>query len=238
MSRKHRERAHARPRRQGGSRALQALLVLLVLTLGGLAGAAFLAPELLVDLVPEPLDVRTVGMAAGGLAGLFTLALMVSVTRGRRRRAEREFSRLQLATVAALTPEEEATARHEDEATPLLPEPPSMAPPADVEPSPVPVGAASAPARPNGAAPLAAPQETHMAPPRPSGSGVHVFAANQPNGNGNGDRPSPPATPEPARVSPNGGVFSWTPRHTEGGELLIAEAWSFGPAGSRRRRGR
>jgi hypothetical protein len=229
-------RAHARPRQRGGSRVLQVLLGLLVVVLGGLAGAAFLAPELLVEAVPEPLDVRTVGMAAGGLAGLFALALMVSVVRGRRRRAETEFSRPQLATVAALTPEEEAAARHEDEASPLLPEPPSMAPPAE-EPSPVPVAApvpsgsnGAAAVEPNGSAPL--PAETP--PPRPSGSGVHVFEANQPNGNGH--QPAPKADPQPA--SRNGGVFSWAPRHTEGGELLIAEAWSFGPAGSSRRRRR
>jgi hypothetical protein len=235
MGRKHRrEPAHARPRKGGGSRALQVLLGLLVMVLGGLAAAAFLAPELLVDVVPEPLDVRTAGMAAGGLAGIFALLLMVSVVRGRRRRAEREFSRPQLATVAALTPEEEAAARHEDEATPLLPEPPSMAPQADLQPSPVPAPAGAAPAAPDGSAPMAPAPEPDAPPARPSGSGVHIFEGNQPNGNGH--QPARPADPQPA--SRGGGVFSWTPRHTEGGELLIAEAWSFGPAGSGRRRRR
>jgi hypothetical protein len=57
MGRKHkRGRAHAQPRRGGWSFSW------------GAWRPQPSAPELLVEVVPEPLDVRTVGMAAGGLA--------------------------------------------------------------------------------------------------------------------------------------------------------------------------
>src|SRR5919106_2572244 len=152
-----RQRAHAQ-REPRSSRALPMLLGLLVVAFGGLAGVAFLMPELLAGLVPPPFDGPTVGMVAGGLAALLTVALMASVVRGRRRSAEREFSRPQLTTVAALSPEEQAVARQDDESSPLLPEPPSMPPPAEVgapaamsaamgvEPAPAGVSASSQPA--------------------------------------------------------------------------------------------
>lgn len=232
-----RQRAHAQ-REPRSSRALPMLLGLLVVAFGGLAGVAFLMPELLAGLVPPPFDAPTVGMVAGGLAALLTVALMASVVRGRRRSAEREFSRPQLTTVAALSPEEQAVARQDDESSPLLPEPPSMPPPAEVGAPPAamsaPVGAEPAPAGVSASSQPAA--EAVPNEKRPSRSGVHIFAANQPVPNGHRAPEAPEPTPETVPPSNGHGPFAWTPRHTEDGQLLFAEAWSFGPAGSRRRR--
>jgi hypothetical protein len=239
MRRKHRDGpAHAAPRAPRPRRVVPILLGMLMLMLAAVAATALLMPELLVDLVPPPLDVRTAGLAAAGAAVLTLPLLVLTVVRGRRRTAELEFSRPQLATVAALTPEEEAEARQTDETTPLLPEPPSLAPPAD---------AASVPPEPV-AAPVAASPEgsavaTETAPvSRPRGSGVHVFEANRPapgNGHspGNGDAPVPARSePAPQASDRPQGPFGWEPRHTQDGGLLVAEAWSFGPGKGRRRR--
>jgi hypothetical protein len=235
-----RQRAHAPQRERRSSRVLPMLLGLLVLAFGGLAAVAFLMPELLAGSVPPPFDAPTVGMVAGGLAALLTVALMASVVRGRRRSAEQEFSRPQLTTVAALSPEEQAAARQDDESSPLLPEPPSMPPPAEVGAPPAAMSAAMGP-EPAPAGVTASSQPAAEPVPngeRPSGSGVHIFAANQPVPNGHRAPEAPEPTPEAVPPSNGHGPFAWTPRHTEDGQLLFAEAWSFGPAGSRRRRRR
>jgi hypothetical protein len=228
--------AHAEPRAPRTPRALPILLGLLMVALGAVAGASFLMPELLVDVVPAPLDVPTVGTAAAGGAALMAVLLVASVVRGRRRTAEREFSRPQLTTVAALTPEDEVAAQQADEASPLLPEPPSLAPPVDeLSEPPVPAGVAVAQsvAEPS-------PAETQGSGSRPSASGVHVFEANRPAaaGNGHGGGVRPPSTPAPAGPPRAESPLAWTPRHTSDGQLLVAEAWSFGSGGSRRRRRR
>jgi hypothetical protein len=212
--------AHAGPRAARTPRVLPILLGMLVVSLAAVAGASFLMPELLVDVVPAPFDVRTACFAAAGGAALMALLLVTLVIKGRRRTAEREFSRPQLATVAALSSEEEMAARQADETSPLLPEPPSLAPPVDVPADPpVPAGMAASPG--DGS--------------RPAGSGVHIFEANRPaaSGNGNGAAAELSEPTEPPRAE---GPFHWSPRHTSEGQLLVAEAWSFGSEGGRRRR--
>jgi hypothetical protein len=237
MRRKERP-AHAEPRAPRTPRALPILLGSLLVALGAAAGVSFLMPELLVDVVPAPFDVPTAGMAAAGGAALMAVLLVASVVRGRRRTAEREFSRPQLTTVAALTPEDEVAAQQADEASPLLPEPPSLAPPVDdrSEP-PVPAAVAAAPAD---SVPAPSATETSGNGGRRSGSGVHVFEANRTaaGGNGHGAGASPPSTPAPSGPPRAESPLAWTPRHTSDGRLLVAEAWSFGSGGSRRRRRR
>jgi hypothetical protein len=226
--------AHAGPRAARTPRVLPILLGMLVVSLAAVAGASFLMPELLVDVVPAPFDVRTTGFAAAGGAALMALLLVTLVIKGRRRTAEREFSRPQLATVAALSPEEEMAARQADETSPLLPEPPSLAPPVDVPADPpVPAGVAASPGD-----PAQMPPVTETLPgdgSRPAGSGVHIFEANRPaaSGNGNGAAAELSEPTEPPRAE---GPFHWSPRHTSEGQLLVAEAWSFGSEGGRRRR--
>lgn len=236
MRRKHRERpAHAEARAPRAPRVLPMLLGALALALAAVAGVSFLMPELMEDLVPRSLDLRTVGIAAAGAAVLTAVLVVASVLRGRRRTAEREFSRPQLTTVAALTPEEEAAERQVDEASPLLPEPPSL--PATEAPrqQPVPAGVASAPVEPVQTPPPPQPPAVQPNGARPSGSGVHIFEANRPRPSGNGASPEP--SPEPAPAAPRADdPFAWIPRHTEDGQLLVAESWSFGSGRGRRRR--
>jgi hypothetical protein len=226
--------AHAGPRAARTPRVLAILLGMLVVSLAAVVGVSFLMPELLVEVVPAPFDVRTAGFAAAGLAALMTLLLVTVVIKGRRRTAEREFSRPQLATVAALSPEEEMAARQADETSPLLPEPPSLAPAVDVPADPpVPAGVAASP---GDSAPMGSSTEAPAGDgSRPSGSGVHIFEANRPaaGGNGNGAAGEPSEPTEPPRAE---GPFHWSPRHTSDGQLLVAEAWAFGSDGGRRRR--
>ena len=221
--------SHPAPKAAGPSRMVPILLGMLLVILAGVAGTALLMPEVIVDLVPPPVDVSTLGPAAAGLAAVTALLLLLNVVRSRRRTAEREFSRPQLATASGLTPEEEAEARRNDETAPLLPEPPSLAPPAEAPGSPAEV-------------PEASPVATQTAPPppaRPRGSGVHIFGTNGPVG-GNGHEPETAAAPSPppaqAPDRPRA-PFGWQPRHAADGGLLVAEAWSFGPA-TKGRRGR
>jgi hypothetical protein len=229
--------AHAEPRGARTPRVLPILLGILMVSLAAVAGASFLMPELLVDVVPAPLDVRTAGMAAAGGAALMAVLLVNSLIRGRRRTAEREFSRPQLATVAALTPEEEMAAWQADETSPLLPEPPSLAANIDAPSgSPIPAGVVASSADP---APTPTATETPVVDGgRPSSGGVHIFEANRPTAGGNGHEAvtEPAPAPEPTGPPRAEGPFSWTPRHTSDGRLLVAEAWSFGSGGGRRRR--
>jgi hypothetical protein len=224
MRRKNRNApAHAAPKAPRPPRVVPALLGILVVVLAASAATAFLMPELLVDLVPPPLDVRTAGLAAAGAAAVTTLLLVLTVVRGRRSTAEQEFSRPQLTTVAALSPEEEAEARRVDETAPLLPEPPSLAPPVEA-----PVAAAEIPA------PEPSPVSVGTAPARPRGSGVHIFEANRPAPGNGSPEPAPAPAAQPSVPTQDGS--GWHPRHTEDGGLLVAEAWSFGPGKGRRRR--
>ena len=216
--------AHAAPKAPRPPQVVPALLGILVVVLVASAATAFLMPELLVDLVPPPLDVRTAGLAAAGAAAVATLLLVLTVVRGRRSTAEQEFSRPQLTTITALSSEEEAEARRADETAPLLPEPPSLAPPVEAS-----VAATEIPA------PEPSPVAVGTAPERPSGSGVHIFEANRPApGNGHSPEPAPAPAARPSVRTQDGS--GWHPRHTEGGGLLVAEAWSFGPGRARRRR--